>query len=582
MTNPNGQRKEADREWFALKKALGLKPQSLQGDLCLSVSQTRLMADAKYRHKVLEIGCAGGELTLALSLDGCDVVGIDHSPAAIEHCKTHCDGAFAMFYEQCDDPSTYHGSNYDAVVINGYLDICEDPEPPLKAAFSRVAEDGELIVACGKNRFPQMHLKRLVSSLEGRWPFHIDEDEHYWYLTVRKVTINERYLFVTSGAEQAVQCNECAWEKRYKSGIWTWTRAFNGEAKYMEEIQDVDDYDIIHVQISGAMLDYPRRLKEIMRPDQKLVVNPDYSLDLWGGFMRYPDLLWHQMDFADSLFAVEPYTARFMESVLGRPVSCITHPVNVEYLQRFKMPREVRQDAMVIAHQDMRGHLGYYHYDHVDIPIHYSGPNPQGAAKTVSLYDQIFDHHYDFVSGTDMVKMMACKKVCTDAYSYAVSGRVASELASLGVPSIGYPNVTIQADCFPLTTHEEMDLVSIRQTVSRLLEDGIFYDEVASYAQEKIKDYGLNESKTRFLSMLEEDHGSRRNDPRLGVPEGTKAHGPEAGCGVECEAPTMGSDTDDGLPWDDDAIQSPSHDDSERQRDISSSRCANAEALEAV
>ncbi len=536
MANPNGQRNEADRQWFQLKKALGLKPQSSSGDLLLSVPQTRLLAEAKYAERILEVGCAGGEITLALAISGKSVYGLDPSPAAIEHCKKHCEGEYKDHFVQAPDlsPPSIKG-DFDAVVLCGFLDYQEDPAGALQLAWDRVREDGQLLVALGKHRFWKEHIEELAGSIGdswGEWPFLVEEDEHFLYLTVRKVVRDTRYLFVTSREIQAAQANDCIWDKRFKSGIWTWARAFQGDVQYMESIKNLDDYDVVHVQLSGEMFDYPRRLKENMKDGQKLVVNPDYSLDLWGGFMRYPDMLWHQIKQADAVFVQEPYAAAFVGKMIGRDVPAIPHPVHTEYFKRAIVPIELRQDAMVIAHKDMRGHLGYYHYNHTDLKVHYSGPMPPASPGHVSLYDQLFPETHEYMAGGQMLSLMASKRICTDAYTYTTTGRVSTELAGLGVPSIGYQSLDAQRHCFPQTTFNEMDLVGIRDCVTRLQEDPLFYQEVSSFAQKAVQAYDFNNSKQRFLAMLENQDVSRSNNPRLGVPEGAKKDGPTVGCEV--------------------------------------------------
>lgn len=583
--NPNGQRNLADREFLALKKALGLRPQTFKSDLRLSVPQTRLMADAKHAKRVLEVGCAGGELVLALRLAGVDATGIDESPKAIDHCQLHLDGEYRSDYAQMNylDVGNLYKKPYDLVILCGTLDTQENPIPLVREAWEAVDVGGQLLISAGKHRFGMGDMRAIVSSLEGIVPFYVDQDDSFLYLTARRADLSNRYLFVTSRAAQAEQCNDVAWDRRHKSGIWNWTRAFQGESRYMEDLGDISDFDLVHVQLSGEMLDYPRRLKKIMHDQQTLVINPDYSLDLWGGFMRYPDLLWHQLDCADALFCQEANTAKFVSHMLNRPCLTMAHPVNIDLIKRSIVPKEQRRDALIIAHRDMRGHLGFYHYDHTDLRRHYSGPNPQGEANSVTLYDQIFHVIHDYMSGTDMLNLMASKKICSDTYSYTTTGRVATELAALGVPSIGYPQLDAQAMCFPETTFEEMDLVGIRNCVERLLEDGIFYDEVSAYARKAVEHYGLEVSKQRFLTMVEEQRdGSWRDDPRLGVPEGTEAHGPDVDSAVGDIETSVGDLPEDRGTGEFVLVQSPSDDDLQRGRILPATGHENHQAVAAV
>lgn len=550
--NPNGQRKQADREWFAMKKALGLKPQSPSGDLLLSVPQTRLMGEARHAERVLELGCAGGEITLALKLDLKSAYGIDASPAAVAHCKKHIDGAFRDCYEHVDEADwakEHFGGNFDVVIVGPSIMFLANPAVAINAARINVRDGGTILLCAPKQRFSREMVEALSNEVGEGYRAHIDGDVESWYLSIEMSLVPFSYVLVTAEAAQVAEANEVARGIRYKSGAWNWCKALKGEAVFIEDRDKIEAADVVHVQVSGAMLDYPRRLRAMLKDHQQLVVNVDYSVDMMSSMMQYPELFLEQVNYADRIFSVEPHGADFFSHMLRRPCPEMPHPLDLDTLKKLRVEKKDRSDVLVLGHRlDQCGHLGLWHWHGMGQTLHYVGPNQKAPGMTTA-FDANFHYVHEPMSGLDMVKLTARMFAVSDCYSHAVTGRFATEAAALGIPCIGFRQGEAQRRCFPLTTYDKADIVPCRDVADALLHDGVFYEEVCDIARTKVEHYNYENAVSRFQEML--DDAGWSHDPRLGVPEGTQEARFEAGCGVghpEAEVEDRQGDGEPGEP----------------------------------
>jgi len=107
-------------------------------------------------HRVLDIGCGEGWLCRVLEARGCEVVGIDASPALIEAARQAGEGQYEVLSQaELVGEAGAHLGRFDALVCNFAL-FDEDLAPLLRGLQQRLAPGGRLLIqtlhpwsACG-------------------------------------------------------------------------------------------------------------------------------------------------------------------------------------------------------------------------------------------------------------------------------------------------------------------------------------------------------------------------------------------------------------------------------------------------
>jgi SAM-dependent methyltransferase len=144
--------------------------------------------------RVLEVGCAGGELGRLLRSRGHHVTGIELVPEMAERARRRLDRVQTADIET--DGFPFPMESFDAIIFADVLEHLVDPWRALREAVG-VLSDGGVVVASIPNVQNIDVLRRL---LRGRWDYRergILDRGHLRFFTLRTI----RSLFVQAGLE---------------------------------------------------------------------------------------------------------------------------------------------------------------------------------------------------------------------------------------------------------------------------------------------------------------------------------------------------------------------------------------------
>ncbi len=142
--------------------------------------------------RVLDVGCAGGELGRLLRERGHHVTGIELVPEMAERARCHLDRVVTADVER--DGFPFPPSSFDALVFADVLEHLVDPWRVLGEAVTVLADDG-VVVASIPNVQNLDVLRRL---LRGRWDYRergIMDFGHLRFFTLHSI----RALFAQAG-----------------------------------------------------------------------------------------------------------------------------------------------------------------------------------------------------------------------------------------------------------------------------------------------------------------------------------------------------------------------------------------------
>ena len=82
-------------------------------------------------------------------------------------------------------------------------------------------------------------------------------------------------------------------EEITRTGLYQWVNVFNGEIKYPRDIIDFNKYDIIQINMSPQDLHEVYEVRKALGPNTKtkLVVNNDFTSELWQGNYDFPTVI---------------------------------------------------------------------------------------------------------------------------------------------------------------------------------------------------------------------------------------------------------------------------------------------------
>lgn len=97
--------------------------------------------------RVLDLGCAEGDLARALTQRGCKVSGVESDTAAAETAADHLDVVVVADLARIDLRDAFPDARFDVVVLGDVLEHLSDPVVTLRQARSLLAADGYLVIS---------------------------------------------------------------------------------------------------------------------------------------------------------------------------------------------------------------------------------------------------------------------------------------------------------------------------------------------------------------------------------------------------------------------------------------------------
>ncbi len=287
------------------------------------------------------------------------------------------------------------------------------------------------------------------------------------------------------------------------SGLWQWLGAFGGTEKDLLIPRceaDMEEYDIVHVNVPRANIPYIRQIAECKPKHTKLVVNIDYSIEMWQNGYEHITVLLRELDKADLIFSVESTMADIISHYLKRPVPVIPHPTNIEQIQGYVKERRNKKPMIaVLGHRyDQNFTLPYFAFHDIDCVSILFGYT-QIDAKGIGFY-------YDLINKSlPIEKYFGLLASCDIAIETALTrsyGRSVVECAILGIPVVGGPSVEAMRIMFPDTCETFAEPRAIHDLIMTLMQDHEYCDYTVKRAQKKVGNYSHETCKNMMLEAL--------------------------------------------------------------------------------
>jgi hypothetical protein len=293
-------------------------------------------------------------------------------------------------------------------------------------------------------------------------------------------------------------------EKPMRSGFYNWGAIFKAEMREYNKIDDLEKYDVIHVNMSPSdwwmVFDIKRRIKN---SSTKLVLNNDHVSEFWHKWELDPNMYLQVQEQGDVVFGTEPYQTSQM---IDRAVT-IPHPTNIKDLKflnnTFKDSNKIgfmchHYDKTIIQRvlmskklkSDLKCKTGLYNY---------VAGNPKERAISEYWFDEIYKQ-FEF---PQFAMSVMRNKLMLELADYHTYGRATVETAALKVPTVGSDRIYSMRQNFPGLCADPYDHKRIRYLTKKLWNDEEFRQEQIDYAYDACEHFNYKNSKERMMKELD-------------------------------------------------------------------------------
>jgi len=284
-----------------------------------------------------------------------------------------------------------------------------------------------------------------------------------------------------------------------------WVRIFGGDIVTMNPQFDPEKYDIIYIDAYTLNLPLISNMREKIGygSSTKIVADIDWGQDFWWKQYIYPYMFKREVNAADILFHVSHYYCDNMERFLQRKVHYNPHPLDYKVFDyNFKKPFERKNAMVIMGHHYENGKYYLPFYATWDLPItrNYNNHIEVEGTAACALYDMVTSN----MPFENWIKHLRIAKLAMETYVTPCASRAVYEAAALGVPVVGSKYVEDLAFCFPDLACEPNDMKEMNLKIKRLISDGKHWAEVMEKGRLNAHFYDYENSKQRFIQMLEE------------------------------------------------------------------------------
>lgn len=290
-----------------------------------------------------------------------------------------------------------------------------------------------------------------------------------------------------------------------RSGLWQWHHAFkkygkNGEVRLIRRKDELEEYDIIHVNMTGGNLSLPQMVRDELGDDSntKLVVNVDFDVAQWGVNWQYPTILLNAVDCADMVFHVESTGSNILEHVLDRKVHNLPHPVDVVGLDKYK--KTERDPTITTMWHRYIPDCTIPYLSQKGIPLYRSLLGYKGNIPTLAMYDFV----YKPMPFLDVIEHMSSASFGCDLYAGRSYGRSVVEFAALAVPCVCSNTIEASCRCFPYLAVDPYNVSSAHRRFKLLIDDRDKLVDVYTYAYNAAGYYSQENCYNRFITAIDE------------------------------------------------------------------------------
>ena len=284
------------------------------------------------------------------------------------------------------------------------------------------------------------------------------------------------------------------------SGLYNWSNVLKGKRMFPRTEEDYNKFNLFHINITSKNLFLLSTFLKHKPDNAKLLLNVDFSVELWNQNFLYPDVFLEQIDKADYIFAVEPLMSQILSDALHRYIPCIPHPIDTIGIKNFRTNNRSNQIGVSLHRYDNNFLLPYFAVN--NLPNNFQTVLLGSTTSTKENYLHMYDFVLESCKFNKLIKTISSLYAMYETYTIHSYGRLSAECAVLGIPCVGSSSVDSIKTCFPDLSTNTNDIRLQKHLLYKLINDSDFYSEVATKAIELSNRYSYKNCKKLLLELL--------------------------------------------------------------------------------
>ena len=315
-----------------------------------------------------------------------------------------------------------------------------------------------------------------------------------------KASKDIKYLYVTNYIHHLLLEEELT-----RTGLYQWLNVFNGDIKQPRDIANYEDYDIVHVNLASQDIHLVGNIREKIPKGSKtkLVVNNDYTTELWGTSFEFPSTISREIREADMLFGTEYFQTTALSELTKRKCYVIPHPADIKRLKVLNKIQPKNLLSTIWRRYDQHIYTPHLVTRDQGLTTQLLGYDPK-IDRRMFLTTTLYDYVYLGTNYMDFCDQLRESKVIYDPFTFHSFSRTTVDTAALGVPVVVSNRTQSGNICYPYTTVDPYDVYAGRKMIRKLLDDEEFRKLVIDTAYKNCEFYNHQNSMERYLSSLEE------------------------------------------------------------------------------
>jgi len=294
-------------------------------------------------------------------------------------------------------------------------------------------------------------------------------------------------------------------EELTRTGLYQWLNVFDGDVKYPRDVINYNDYDIVQINLSAQDVSLIGDVREVIEKNSKtkLIVNNDYTTEIWSKAFKFPTPIGRALRMADMIYGTEYFQATAVSELAERKCYVVPHPADIRRLKSLS-----RTPTKSIISTIWRRYDNHAYIPSLAVRNHGLTTQLIGYDKKLDPNFHVTTTLFDYVlAGTnyfDFCDQLRESRIVYDPFTYHSYSRTTVDTAALGIPVITSNRTQSGVLCYPHTVIDPYDVTAARQLIKRLQEDKEFYKLVVDTALERSEFYNHSNSKERYLVALED------------------------------------------------------------------------------
>jgi len=292
-----------------------------------------------------------------------------------------------------------------------------------------------------------------------------------------------------------------------RGGYYNWLFLHKGEMLPFSQDIDFEKYDVVSMNMSPVdqVLVPQVRAKIPKSSSTLLILNNDYVAEAWTTWGTHPIHYENIQALGDVCYSTEPHQV----SLMREGTYTIPHPHWIKTLKHLNVQWNHSSNNIGAIYHWWSGK------SYIESLLFYKLQRkyPKLWSRLYAYYGKdemrrwqkvLFNEQMKLLPYPEYLRSLATNKFLLENCRYHTYGRNTVDTAALGIPSVGSDRVFSMKLCWPEMCCDPIDGKKMMEIMEKVIKGGSWLDKQLDYAYEACEHFNYQNSRERYMSMVEE------------------------------------------------------------------------------